>query len=210
MEIKNNKDDIPFEHYYAQYCQIDPNEAAARCGFEFDGSNFRFSFMGIPASFSFPEGELTVGSEMPIITAKEYTGARLLMIRYILSGRITPASGAFLAYRDMPWGDVYDRNFNGRCILRLAYGFGHNTAGFVRAMERFGAKRAETGDVSYEIEFLPGLSMRFIIWEADEEFPPSSQILFSDNFPAAFTAEDMAVIGDVTIGALKNLSKEVL
>ncbi|MEG2633391.1 MAG: DUF3786 domain-containing protein, partial [Oscillospiraceae bacterium] len=35
-----------------------------------------------------------------------------------------------------------------------------------------------------------------------EEFMPSAQILFSDNFALAFTAEDMAVVGDISIGAL--------
>ena len=46
-----------------------------------------------------------------------------------------------------------------------------------------------------------------ILWEGDEEFPPSSQILFSDNFPISFQAEDMAVMGDVIIGSLKSFCK---
>ncbi|MFQ9393460.1 MAG: DUF3786 domain-containing protein [Lachnospiraceae bacterium] len=36
-------------------------------------------------------------------------------------------------------------------------------------------------------------------------FPPSAQILFSDNFPLSFSAEDMAVVGDITIGTMKKL-----
>ncbi len=46
-----------------------------------------------------------------------------------------------------------------------------------------------------------------ILWEGDDEFPPSSQILFSDNFPISFQAEDMAVMGDVIIGSLKSFAK---
>ena len=46
-----------------------------------------------------------------------------------------------------------------------------------------------------------------ILWEGDDEFPPSSQILFSDNFPVSFAAEDMAVMGDVIIGSLKAFLK---
>lgn len=54
---------------------------------------------------------------------------------------------------------------------------------------------------------MPGLQVRLILWEGDDEFPPSAQILFSDNFPVAFTqGEDMAVVGDVTIDMLKALS----
>ena len=54
---------------------------------------------------------------------------------------------------------------------------------------------------------MKGLFVRLILWAGDDEFPPSAQILFSDNFPAAFTqGEDMAVVGDVTIDMLKALA----
>ena len=72
-------------------------------------------------------------------------------------------------------------------------------------MEKLGAVRLTDGDCSYELELLEGLFLRFILWEGDEEFPPSSQILFSDNFPLAFAGEDMAVVGDITIGTFKKL-----
>ena len=74
-------------------------------------------------------------------------------------------------------------------------------------MKKIGAQPLSLGDFSYEFELLPGLRLQFILWQGDDEFPPSSQILFSDNFSVAFTAEDMAVIGDITIGSLKTLSK---
>ena len=47
--------------------------------------------------------------------------------------------------------------------------------------------------------------VRFLLWAGDEEFPPSAQILFSDNFPLCFKAEDLAVVGDVAIGTLKQI-----
>ena len=55
--------------------------------------------------------------------------------------------------------------------------------------------------------FYPGYQIQMILWEGDDEFPPSSQILFSDNFPVSFAAEDMAVMGDVIIGSLKAFLK---
>jgi hypothetical protein len=68
-----------------------------------------------------------------------------------------------------------------------------------------GAKEIKAGDAGYEIELFDGFFIRFQIWGGDEEFPPSSQILFSDNFPAAFHAEDLVVACDVIIGTMKNL-----
>ena len=77
-----------------------------------------------------------------------------------------------------------------------------------KIMERVGAKPIKAGDAGYELEFLKGLQVQLILWEGDDEFPPSAQILFSDNFPVAFTqGEDMAVVGDVVNDMLKALSK---
>ncbi|MDO5332124.1 MAG: DUF3786 domain-containing protein, partial [Bacillota bacterium] len=55
----------------------------------------------------------------------------------------------------------------------------------------------------YDIDIVKGLTVRLIIWEGDDEFAPQAQVLFSDNFPKAFAAEDIAVVGDVLINALK-------
>ena len=70
-------------------------------------------------------------------------------------------------------------------------------------MEAFGARAVGGADAAYEYEILPGYRVRFMIWQGDEEFPPSSQILFSDNFAAAFHAEDLVVVSEIMINALK-------
>ena len=67
-------------------------------------------------------------------------------------------------------------------------------------MEHIKAVAVKHGDIAYEVEIFPEYKVQMILWEGDDEFPPSSQILFSDNFPVSFQAEDMAVMGDVIIG----------
>ena len=89
--------------------------------------------------------------------------------------------------------------------MRLAYGFGFKLDKFSDIMERLGAKKLTYGDVSYEIEFINGHFVRFILWTGDDEFPPSSQILFSDNFPLSFETYDLAVVGDISITTLKKM-----
>ena len=56
-----------------------------------------------------------------------------------------------------------------------------------------------------KIEFFNGQFVRFILWAGDDEFPPSSQILFSDNFPLSFETYDLAVVGDISITTLKKM-----
>ena len=74
-------------------------------------------------------------------------------------------------------------------------------------MESLPGVRKETGDAAYEFEFLEDLKLCLILWEGEEEegFPPSAQILFSDNFPAAFSAEDVAYVGDIVMDYIKNM-----
>ena len=73
-------------------------------------------------------------------------------------------------------------------------------------MEKIGATPLEHGDIAYEFEVIDGFRVQMILWAGDDEFPPSSQILFSDNFPIAFQAEDMAVVGDISITMIKALA----
>jgi len=207
MEIVNNKDAVPFEHYLRQYKALDPHEISNRCGVKYDGSSFHFKLMGQEARFTFPGGELSEPDRL-YISPKQVGPTKILIIRFLIFGRLELSAGNFVAYRDMPWGDVYDANFQGRCIKRTAFIFGTKPKDFEKAMKKAGAQRGLRGDIEYTVAFIDDLFMRFIIWEADDEFPPSAQILFSDNFSAAFTAEDMAVIGDVSIDILRNMAKE--
>ena len=121
----------------------------------------------------------------------------------MLEGKYQPAGEKYVTYREIPNGELYFRQFEGRCMMRLKYGFGFKLDKFREGMEKIGARKVNMGDIAYEFELIDGLSMIFIFWEGDEEFEPSDQILFSDNFPAAFEAEDFAVAGDISIGNLK-------
>ena len=70
-------------------------------------------------------------------------------------------------------------------------------------MERLPAHPVKMGDIGYELELMDGLSIQLILWQGDDEFPPNAQILFSENFQQAFTAEDMANIGDIVLNRMK-------
>ena len=79
-------------------------------------------------------------------------------------GAAAPASGKFLTYREIPWGEVYFKQFQGRCIFRLAYGFGNKLEKFAAIMDKIGGTKLDFGDISYEFEFLNGLQLRMILW----------------------------------------------
>jgi len=194
---QNNKDRLPYLHYLEELKKLDPEEAAKRCGVPYSAEDKTFTIKLLDETYqvTYPEFEVKNGE----LTIAE----KILLMRFLLEGKVVPASGKFLTYREMPWGEVYNQQFTGRCIMRLTFTYGTRPDVFSAILEKLGGKPIKGGDRAYELEFLEGLHLRILLWEADDEFPPSVQILFSDNFQFAFAAEDMAVVGDVTINRMK-------
>lgn len=209
MELNYEKDNLermPMEHYMEKYAQMDPVAAAARCQIPYDSEKklFTIRMMGYEYQVSWPEFDVTpLTPDKKYYVLRDMGKAKILVMRYLLEGSAAPSTGKFLTYREIPWCEVYYKQFSGRCLSRLAFGFGFKLDAFKKAMEEVGGKALNYGDAGYEFELINGLYMRFALWAGDDEFPPSSQILFSDNFPVAFHGEDMTVCGDVSIGTVK-------
>lgn len=80
-------------------------------------------------------------------------------------------------------------------------------SGFQGSAVKLGGILIPGGDAAVELELFDNLYIRFLLWEGDEEFPASSQILFSSNFPAAFSVYDLTEIAEIILGVMKE--KEV-
>jgi len=137
--------------------------------------------------------------------AEASSSLTILLLRMLLDGTLVPSTGKFIPYAQIPWGAEYLEPFTGRCLKRLAYSFSCAHA-LALGCEKVGAAKITDGvkaDEAYEIEFVPGVFVRAYFWEGDDEFEPRAQLLFSDNISLAFTAEDVAVVGDCLITAIK-------
>lgn len=200
MEVVNHKEQVPFEHYCGEWRAMDPQAAAERCGALFDAAagTFRLTLLGVEYALSWPEFAISSADGQGFALGN--IPAQILLMRYIMSAAPAPFRGKFLTFRETPWGDHYLKPFTGRCLTRAAFTFATRIPAFRKAMEAMGAQALRHGDAAYQIEFLPDLFMQIILWEGDDEFPPNSQILFSDNFPAVFAAEDLVVCADILIG----------
>lgn len=199
IEKKDNKTNVPMEHYIAAFAAKDPQEMAAKSGVPFDGKAFATVLMGREIQMHYPSMEAVYTDTGAAVSS----AVRILFARLLLEGTIAESTGRMLAYSETPWGNVYEAQFKGRCISRLAFGFGNALDKFEAACQTIAGVPVKGGDKAFDIPFLPQLTVRLLVWEGDEEFPPSAQILFSDNFPNAYTAEDLAVIGDVILNAMK-------
>lgn len=206
MNPVNHKEDVPLAHYRGLYLALDPLEAAERTGLVYRESgertgDFSLRLMGTEYRICFPLFKAFPLAGGPGLNPYE----EILVLRYLCTGRYTESQGKQLSYNEIPWGKVYFRNFEGRCLKRLARTFGHNLKSFQHIMETWTSLKPaslKTGDAGYRFEFINGLFLGITIWQGDEEFSPSAQILFDDNFAGAFSAEDLAVAGEIVIRRL--------
>ena len=209
---KDSKEQRPYEYYLKTYQEIDPKEISERTGFFYDEEKkvFTVVFMGSTYEISFPYYKIShKEDEKGVYPLEEAMNAKIFMVRYLSEKAKTLSSGKFLTYREVPWGEVYFRQFQGRCLMRLAFSYGNKLEAFKKVMTAMGAKPLEQGDCAFELEFMEGFFIRLILWEGDDEFPPSSQILFSDNFAVTFAAEDLAVAGDICINMMKAVERKL-
>ena len=209
---KDSKERMPWEHYLELFGQKDPVEISKRLQIPYQEEKkaFTLKFLGTVYEITYPDFKVShQEDDMGYYPLEEMIYAKILTMRFLLSGTASVSTGKYKTYREMPWGEVYLRQFDGRCIKRLAFSYGNRLDDFREILAHMHGEPVSHGDAAYEVEIYPGYRIQMILWEGDEEFSPSSQILFTDNFPVSFQAEDMAVMGDVIIGSLKAFGKVV-
>ena len=199
MQIENHKEEVPFAHYEQLFRSLDPQEAAARTGAKWDGKEFYVNLLGREFAISHPEYALRAldGGKLPPLPTQTF------LLRYLLESKAAVWTGEWKTFREMPWGEMYIQPYTGRVLTRAAYTFGFRVAAFKAAAEKMGALPVPYGDAGFEFTLIGNYKMRFLVWEGDDEFPPSTQVLYSDNFAAGFAAEDRVVAGDILITAIK-------
>jgi len=197
---KNNKEELPLEHYLALFKEADPREISLRCRLPYDETTGTFAMELMGEAFTVSHPDFTIVGVRPLANNE-----RILFLRYLLDGKYVPAGGSYQTYREMPWGEVYLQQFTGRCIKRFAFSYGFKPDLLRKVAEKLPTTPLSRGDVGFELTLMPGLTLQFMLWVGDDEFPPNGQILFSDNFRYAFTAEDMAVVGDIVLNRMKQL-----
>ena len=200
MRIENHKENVPFTHYVQLFRQLDPMTASSCIkGIGWNQNEFHLTLLGRTYAISHPEYAIRAldGGNPPQMTAQT------LLLRYLTESVPTVWNGGWKTFREMPWGEVYMKAFSGRALGRAAFTFGTRLDDYRAACEKMGANPVNHSDAGFEFDFIGNYKMRILVWEGDDEFPPSAQILYSDNFAEGFTAEDRAVAADILIANLK-------
>jgi len=99
---------------------------------------------------------------------------------YLANAKSIPKSGELV--REFTGGDFFHRGAHTLALEELAEKYGADADGFRTAGSSvLGGEDAGLGDASVRFDALPRISMTFVLWLGDDEFPPRMSLLFDAN-----------------------------
>ncbi len=119
---------------------------------------------------------------------------KILILHYLLKASGKPLRGDKIPYEDIPGCRAYLPVFERRVIRPLISAFGFNRDLFRSAGEAIKGIPDSFGDASFTMYALPMLPLTFILWEGDQEFPPSAKVLFDPTIDTYLPLEDVTVL----------------
>ena len=195
MQIENHKEEVPFSFYEEKFKAIDPADVVNRLPFvTFADGAFRLTLLGTEYTITWPAYTIAPVPALPVQT---------FLLRRLLEGTSKTWLGTWKTFREMPWGEMYNTPYTGRVLTRAAFTFGFRLAAFSAACEKLGGTKLPHGDAGYEFDVFGPFKMQILMWAPDDEFPPSAQVIYSENFADCFAAEDRVVAGDILITTIK-------
>ena len=125
-----------------------------------------------------------------------------LILHYLIRADGSPLTGKWVGYKDIPGGLLYAGVFARRVTEPLVRKFGNSAISFGEIGKRFGGELKDVGDVSFILHAFPFTPLQYVLWEGDEEFPPSVQLLFDAAVDHYLSLEDIVVLGQISTGRL--------
>ena len=162
-----------------------------------NGEEVTFHFFSEPYQIQFPLIEFTSPSKKTISLV-----TRILLLHYLLRADGTPLTGKWVGYKDIPGGLLYASVFARRVTDPLVRKFGVSAKWFREIGMALGGSTGGIGDASFVMQAFPYLPVQYVLWEGDEEFSASVQVLFDASVDHYLSLEDIVVLGQMATGRL--------
>lgn len=202
MELSKQKNyQQSFELACASINKMNLEERARKAGADYQkgegGQKINIAFFSELYQIVFPQ--VTFYSPLKKVVSLV---TRILLLHYLIRADGKPLTERWIGYKDIPGGLLYADVFARRVTEPLRRRFGKSARSFREAGIKSGGRPSEFGDASFILWAFPYVPLQYVLWEGDEEFPPSVQLLFDTSVDHYLTLEDIVVLGQVTTGRL--------
>jgi len=200
MELAKQKNyQQSFDLACASIKGMDVEERAEKAGavYRKEEKKMIIDFFSEPYPIHFPQVEFSSPSKKAVSLV-----VRVLLLHYLIRADGSPITGTWLGYKDIPGGLLYAGVFARRVTEPLLRRFGGSAKRFEEIGMQSGGKSAGIGDASFVLKALPYVLLQYVLWEGDEEFPPSLRLLFDASVSHYLSLEDIVVLGQLATGRL--------
>lgn len=132
----------------------------------------------------------------------------ILTVHYLNNADGRHPVGRLKHFREFKEGHFYEPAFNRRTKDVLISVYGNDPSPMLKGATRLKGKLLDTGDAAVELSYFPCVPITCILWKGDEEFPPEASVLFDETADLFFSAEDMAVAGQMAVLELLKASRD--
>lgn len=189
-----------YETALARFQQASLEDIAEFSGYPVQNNQIQVSFLGQEFSVEHPtarfDPEPELEGELPIF-------ARILILHYLVHRAQVSSTGQLISYKELPGGGIYIQPFTNRAIRPMVQFFGEHPEWLLDAAKRLGGQPVKMGDVAATFNVFPKVPITLVLWEADEEFPASGNILFDNSASMILHTEDYAVLASFVVQTLK-------
>jgi len=183
--------------------QADPREITGRALVEYDleESVYVVPFLNT-AVLCYPETEEIEVLGRPGDFSNDFQ-LSLVVLHYLLYSRDKPLANKWVSEKDLPGGGLFFTAAHTLPMEPLTCAFDARPGLLDAAARSIGGEKVNMGGLSYRFRILPRIPILMIFWIRDEEFEPSSHVLFDETIGAHFSLLDL-------VYALVNVFVDVL
>lgn len=152
---------------------------------------------------SYPQGEVMCRDNSQKVGLME----KAILLRYLDNAKEDSGEEKLVGFNELPSGSFYNPAFSEGVVKSFINFFGEEPEKLEWAAKRLGGREIPFGDVGMKIPFLPKVSISFVIWKGDDEFPPNGKVLFNSNISSYLSTEGVVIASAMLFNEFK---KELL
>lgn len=122
-----------------------------------------------------------------------------LFLHYLATAGGDSLQNEWITFKELPGGAIYTGPYQNRTIKPFLKYFGEQPRRFQKIAASLGGISAAFGDLCMILRPFPRVPIGFVLWEGDEEFPPSANILYDASASSYLPTEDYALLPGLII-----------
>ncbi len=182
-----------YTHFQRLFLNLDHIKVAEKLRLKYDDNQIYIPFFNQP----FTVNRHTANVACSLYENRVYYREKLLILHHLYFHKADAEnSGNMVTFRNLRECSDFEPAYQKMTLVPFAAYFDRKTGLLKKRAIAAGGQMGAYGDVSFTVNAFPLISLHFIFWDGDEEFPASANILFDKNIAQFIHPESIPVLAN--------------